>query len=146
MTGLQWNYDVLRNYYASRKLSPIIQHLLQACPGSCVWGIGGHSVVLKVAPGIAAKVSLEPGDERLAREQAILARLRDAGPACPYIIQAFLQRDDTRALSLDHLFAMAKMSSELGTVRITTSSPTSQSFLTMTGKKRAPQAGGLASE
>jgi serine/threonine protein kinase len=94
MTGLQWNYDVLRNYYASRKLNPIIQHLLQACPGSCVWGIGGHSVVLKVAPGIAAKVSLEPGDERLVREQAILTRLLDADPACPYIIQSFLQRDD----------------------------------------------------
>ncbi|ATY58932.1 kinase domain-containing [Cordyceps militaris] len=70
MTGLNWTFEQLGDYFAYSSsprsdLNPIIKRLLSTCPDSSVFGIGGHSVVLRISSGIVAKVSLEPGDGRL---------------------------------------------------------------------------------
>ncbi|OAQ98221.1 hypothetical protein LLEC1_07853 [Akanthomyces lecanii] len=103
MSGLNWTFEQLAGYFnhpllARSDLNPIIQRLLGACPNSSVFGIGGHSVVLRISPAIVAKVSLEPGDERLRHEQTILESLR--GRECPHIIQCYLCAPDVIFLEL----------------------------------------------
>ncbi|KAJ4307569.1 hypothetical protein N0V84_012640 [Fusarium piperis] len=97
MAGLGWTYDTLLQYmdqFPDRRdrLNPSIKHLLDSCPGSSIYGLGGHSVVIQPCPGVMAKICLEKGDERLLQEQQILKLLDQA--ECPYIIQSFLQGTD----------------------------------------------------
>lgn len=100
MTGLSWTYETLcevipeLTYHSSSPtsaadLNPIIKQLLAICPSSCIFGVGGHSVLLSVAEGIAAKVSYKPGDPHLQYEQTIFDLL-DRAP-CPSVIQTFLR-------------------------------------------------------
>ncbi|KAJ2977424.1 hypothetical protein NQ176_g4374 [Zarea fungicola] len=103
MAGLNWTFEQLADYYhqlPSPKpgLNPIIKRLLTTCPGSSVFGIGGHSVVLQISSDIAAKVSLEPGDERLHQEQKLFEVLNESN--CPHIIQCYHRAVDVNFLEL----------------------------------------------
>jgi hypothetical protein len=105
MSGLRWTYDQLVQYLgqrsdnaAARGINPVIRQLLAICPGSYIWGLGGHSVVLWISPGIAAKISLQPGDERLRHEQEILALLDRLDR--PHLVQCFLRGEDVTFLEL----------------------------------------------
>lgn len=75
MAGLRWTYDQLVQYLEQQRpeftgsLNPMIRNFLLTCPYSSVFGLGGHSVVLYISPGVAAKVSLRAGDDRLRHEQ-----------------------------------------------------------------------------
>ncbi|KAJ2896864.1 hypothetical protein MKZ38_005116 [Zalerion maritima] len=78
MAGLCWTYQDLAKYFdgslcPASDLNPIIKQLLMTCHGSSVFGIGGHSVVLWISPGIAAKVALKQGDGRHRHEQELIA-------------------------------------------------------------------------
>lgn len=101
MSGLCWTYDQLVNYLgqladAPGNVNPIIRQLLTICPGSCVWGLGGHSAVLKFSPTIAAKICLQPGDERLRHEQEVFALLD--GSESPHLVQCFFRGTETTFL------------------------------------------------
>lgn len=101
MAGLNWIFEQLVDYYSHdpeppSHLNPLIKQLLTSCPNSSVFNIGGHSVVLRLAPDIVAKVSLEPGDERLRQEQKIFEVLGEA----PHIVQCHLSAPDVSFLEL----------------------------------------------
>lgn len=109
MHGLNWTYETLCNfmpgvtYHSSSPtyaadLNPMIKQLLAICPGSSIYGVGGHSVLLSVAEGIAAKVSYKPGDPHLQHEQAIF-ELLDRAP-CSSVIQTFLSCPDVTFMQL----------------------------------------------
>ncbi|QPH09532.1 hypothetical protein C2857_000361 [Epichloe festucae Fl1] len=81
MTDLCETYNALESYFESRgirELNPIIKQLLLACPSSCVFAIGGHSVVLDISSNIVAKVSIKAGDPRIRQEQKIFELLQDS--------------------------------------------------------------------
>ncbi|ATY60742.1 kinase domain-containing [Cordyceps militaris] len=104
MTGLHWTFEHLVKYtshpsFPSSTLNPLIKRLLASDPDAYIFGVGGHSVVLRIAPDVAAKVALEPGDEHLRHEQAILASLAgDAGS--PHLIRSYLHAADVSFLEL----------------------------------------------
>lgn len=103
MAGLCWTYEDLAKYFelslrSAGDLNPLIEQLLIACPGSSVFGIGGHSVVLCIAPGIAAKVALKQGDGRLRHEQEVFALLDQS--KCPQLVQCFFRGIDVTFLEL----------------------------------------------
>ncbi|KJZ70618.1 hypothetical protein HIM_10006 [Hirsutella minnesotensis 3608] len=103
MVGLRWTYDELVKYFDRspvpfRDLNPIIKQLLMTCPGSSVFGIGGHSVVLCISLDIAAKVSLRSGDERLRHEQHIFGLLGLS--ECPQVIRCLFRGVDVTFLEL----------------------------------------------
>ncbi|KAM0434599.1 hypothetical protein ACHAPT_003697 [Fusarium lateritium] len=103
MAGLSWTYQDLANYLdaspsRSSDLNPIIKQLLATCPDSYVFGIGGHSVVLWISPGIAAKVALKQGDERLRHEQEVFELLDQS--ECPQLVQCFFHGIDVTFLEL----------------------------------------------
>lgn len=97
MAGLRWTCEELVQY-VDRSLNPIIRQLLTICPGSHVFGIGGHSVVLCISRDIAAKVSLNPGDKRLRHEQDIFELLHDS--ECAHLVQCFFSGADVTFLEL----------------------------------------------
>ncbi|KAF4449034.1 protein kinase domain-containing protein [Fusarium austroafricanum] len=68
------------------------------CPGSSIFGFGGHSVVLWISPGIAAKVALKKGDERLRHEQQVFELLDQS--ECPQLLQCFFRGIDVTFLEL----------------------------------------------
>jgi serine/threonine protein kinase len=103
MTGLDWTYEYLceaitiltRNSSSptsAADLNPIIKQILTDCPGSSIFGIGGHSVLLSITDDIVAKVSLKPGGRHVRHEQTIFDLL-DRTP-CPHIVQTFLRCPD----------------------------------------------------
>lgn len=103
MAGLQWTYQDLAKYFHESQrrasdLNPIIKLLLMACPGSRIFGIGSHSVVLWISPGIAAKVALKQGDGRLRHEQEVFELLDQS--ACPQLVQCFFHGIDVTFLEL----------------------------------------------
>ncbi|KND86288.1 hypothetical protein TOPH_09071 [Tolypocladium ophioglossoides CBS 100239] len=103
MAGMGWTFEELVHYFdqsppAPGDLNPIIKQLLMTCPSSSVFGIGGHSVVLWISPDIAAKVSLQSGDERLRHEQEIFELLGQS--ECPQVIQCFFRGVDVSFLEL----------------------------------------------
>ncbi|RSL45447.1 hypothetical protein CEP54_014254 [Fusarium duplospermum] len=104
MASLCWTYQEFAKYIdesslcLASDLNPIIKLLLKACPGSCVFGIGGHSVVLRIAPDIAAKVALKQGDRRLRHEQEIFELLDRS--ECPQLVQCFFRGIDVTFLEL----------------------------------------------
>ncbi|KAH8729316.1 putative Rho-associated protein kinase [Ilyonectria robusta] len=103
MSGLGWTFEQLAQYFDQSsfphgELNPIIKQLLVTCPGSSVFGIGGHSVVLWISPDIAAKVSLQSGDERLCHEQKIFELLDNS--ECPQVIQCLFRGVDISFLEL----------------------------------------------
>ncbi|KAI8710649.1 Protein kinase domain-containing protein [Fusarium sp. LHS14.1] len=104
MAGLYWKYQDFAEYIdesplcLASDLNPIIKLLLKACPDSYVFGIGGHSVVLRVAPGIAAKVAFKQGDGRLRHEQEVFELLDQS--ECPQLVQCFLCGIDVTFLEL----------------------------------------------
>ena len=82
----------------SSDVNIIIKQLLRSCPGSVIYGIGGHSAVLQITEDVAAKVSLKPDGEYARHEQTIL-ELFNQDP-CPYIVQSFLHRPDVTFMEL----------------------------------------------
>lgn len=99
MAGLCWTYqDLIKYFDGASDLNPIIKPLLMACPGSSVFGIGGHSVVLRVSPDTAAKVALKQGDERLRHEQEVFELLDQL--ECPQLAQCFFRGIDVTFLEL----------------------------------------------
>jgi serine/threonine protein kinase len=109
MTGLSWTYETLCNFIPSltyhsssptsaADLNPIIKQLLTVLPGSSVFGVGGHSVLLLISEDIAAKVSLKPGDAHLRHEQTIFELLNQK--SCPSIIRIFLRYPDVTFMQL----------------------------------------------
>lgn len=106
MTDLRWTYDELVKYWkvidqspsSAGTLNPLVQELLRACPGSFIFGISGHSVVLQVSPEIAAKICLRPGDDRLRNEQAIFKLLDQS--ECPHLVRCFFRGADVTFLEL----------------------------------------------
>ncbi|KAF1736771.1 Proline-rich receptor-like protein kinase PERK2 [Beauveria bassiana] len=102
MAGLNWTFEQLAAYFAHHAsfpqigLNPIIERLLSTCCNASVFGIGGHSVVLRISPEIVAKVALEPGDERLRQEQTIFEAL--AKVHCPNLAQCYLRAADVNFL------------------------------------------------
>ncbi len=79
-------------------LNPIINRLLAICPGSSIFGVGGHSVLLSITEGIAAKVSHKPGDPHLRHEQTVFKLLDQA--SCPSVIRTFLHCPDVTFMQL----------------------------------------------
>ncbi|KJZ70464.1 hypothetical protein HIM_10136 [Hirsutella minnesotensis 3608] len=108
MAGLGWTFKDLIEWLEQIPDSPnppnsAIEQLLRTCPGSYIFGIGGHSAVLWVSPHIAAKVSLQPGDERLRNEQSILKLLDQSDQSRAFVIQHFFIGSDITFLELlDH--------------------------------------------
>lgn len=107
MAGLGWTYEDLLEWLdqipdSHNPPNPAIKQLLRICPGSYIFGIGGHSVVLWISPDIAAKVSLQPGDELLRNEQNILNLLSqsDQSQSRVYIIQHFFSGVDINFFEL----------------------------------------------
>ncbi|OAA56857.1 protein kinase domain-containing protein [Cordyceps fumosorosea ARSEF 2679] len=103
MAGLNWTFEKLADYYAHPTfeqfvLNPIIERLLSTCPGSSIFSIGGHSVVLRISPTIVAKVSLKAGDERLRNEQALFELLAESN--CPHLVRCHLHASDVSFLEL----------------------------------------------
>ena len=103
MAGLHWTFEQLTQYLGQSSfplsdLNPIIKRVLTTCPGSTVFGIGGHSVVLLISSDITAKVSLQSGDGRLRHEQKILDLLSQS--ECPHVIQCFHCAVDVSFLEL----------------------------------------------
>ncbi|KAM3537074.1 hypothetical protein ARSEF1564_010001 [Beauveria bassiana] len=103
MAGLNWTFDQLASYLDDSSslrsdYNPIIERLLTTCSNSSVFGIGGHSVVLRISSGIVAKVCLKPGDERLRHEQKIFESLAET--KCPHVIRCYLQTPDVSFLEL----------------------------------------------
>ena len=109
MNGIDWTYEnlcemipifILHSSSPSNaaNLNPIIKQLLTNCPGSSIFGVGGHSVILSTTEHIAAKVSLKSGDRNLRHEQSIF-ELLDRAP-CPHIVQAFLRCPDITFMQL----------------------------------------------
>lgn len=103
MIGLNWTYEYLcevvpiltRNSSLptnATDLNPIIKHLLTQCPGSSIFSIGGHSILLSITDNIVAKVSLKPGGPHVSHEQTIF-ELLDQRP-CSHIVQTFLRCPD----------------------------------------------------
>lgn len=95
MAGLGWTFEELAQYFeqcSSHPPNPIIKEILTTCPGSSVFGVGGHSVVLRISDDIAAKVSFKSGDQRLRHEQHIFDLLDQS--ECPYIVQCWLHGID----------------------------------------------------
>lgn len=103
MAGLNWAYEQLSDYFDRTSpprsdLNPIIQRLLTSCPNSSVFGIGGHSVVLRLSTDIVAKVSLELGDRRLCHEQKIFELLGKLNS--PQLIQCYFHVSDVIFLEM----------------------------------------------
>jgi serine/threonine protein kinase len=103
MAGLRWSYEQLVQYfdqspYKPGDLNPLIKQMLMTCPGSSIFSIGGHAVILWVSPSIVAKVSLKPGDERLRHEQEILELLDRS--ECSQIIRSLFRGDGVSFLEL----------------------------------------------
>lgn len=104
MAGLRWTYQDLAKYSdesslcRASDLNPVIRLLLETSPGSCVFGIGGHSIVLWISPGIAAKVAIKQGDERLRHEQEVFELLHQS--ECPQLVQSFFCGIDVTFLEL----------------------------------------------
>lgn len=103
MVGLCWTYEDFAKYFEASlnpasDLNPLIKQLLIACPGSSVFGVGGHAVVLCISPGIAAKVALKQGDGRLGHEQDIFALLDQL--KSPHHVQCFFRGVDVTFLEL----------------------------------------------
>ncbi|KJZ71156.1 hypothetical protein HIM_09455 [Hirsutella minnesotensis 3608] len=103
MAGLRWTFEELVQYLDQSScptdpLNPIIRQLLTICPGSHIFGIGGHSVVLWVSPNIAAKVSLYPEDRRLRHEQDIFELFRPS--ECPHLVESFFSGVDVTFLEM----------------------------------------------
>lgn len=109
MNGLSWTYETLCEFIPKftrssssptnpEDLNPIIKQLLKICPGSSIFGIGGHSVLLSITEDIAAKVSLKPGSLHMQHEQTILELLDRI--SCPSIVRIFLQCPDITFMQL----------------------------------------------
>ncbi|TQV94719.1 Rho-associated protein kinase [Cordyceps javanica] len=103
MAGLNWTFEQLAAYFSHSPrprsdLNPIIKQLLSACPNASVFGIGGHSALLRVSSALVAKVSLEPGDERLRNEQTVFESLAEVG--CPNLVRCYLRAADVSFLEL----------------------------------------------
>ena len=109
MTELNWSYTQFcefipiftRNSSSPTQvtdLNPIIKKLLTSCHGSSIFSVGGHSVLLQIADGIVAKVSLRTGGRHLSHEQAILD-LFDQMPS-PHVVQSFLRVLDITFMQL----------------------------------------------
>ena len=109
MTGLNWTYEtlceVIPNFTrhsssptSSADLNPIIKQLLAVSPGSSIYGVGGHSVLLSITEDIAAKVSLKPGGVHVRYEQNIFTLLDQT--SCSGIVRAYLCRPDVTFLQL----------------------------------------------
>ncbi|KAM3513287.1 hypothetical protein MY11210_003063 [Beauveria gryllotalpidicola] len=103
MAGLNWTFKQLTDYFAHPlsprfALNPIIERILSTCSNASVFGIGGHSVVLRISPDIVAKVSLEAGDERLRHEQTIFEALAQID--CPNLAQCYFRAADVGFLQL----------------------------------------------
>src|ERR1700694_1395631 len=103
MSGIDWSYEDLctgvpiltRNSSlptTAADLNPIIKQLLTDCPGSSIFGMGGHSVIISITDDIMAKVSLTSGGRHPPHEQSIL-ELLDRTP-CPHIVRTFLRCPD----------------------------------------------------
>ncbi len=103
MTHLNWKHEYLcevvpilsRNSSLPTRaadLNPYIKQLLTSCPGSSIFSIGGHSVILSITDSIVAKVSLKRGGRHVSHEQTIFEFL-DQTP-CPHIVQTFLRCPD----------------------------------------------------
>ena len=108
MLGLGWTYEYLcevitiltRNSSSptsAADLNPIIKQLLTNCPGSSIFGVGGHSVLLSITDDIIAKASLKPCGRHVSYEQTIF-KLLDRS-LFPHIVQAFPRCHDI------HLYA-----------------------------------------
>lgn len=109
MTGLNWTYETLCDFIpdftyhsssptSAADLNPIIKQLLAICPGSSIFGVGGHSVLLSITEGIAAKVSHKSDDPYLQHEQTIFELLDRA--SCPSVIRTFLRCPDVTFMQL----------------------------------------------
>ena len=109
MGGLNMSYEYFRDFvplftrHSSSPtqvtdLNPIIQKLLTSCHGSSIYGLGGHSVLLQIADGIAAKVSFKTGGQHLSHEQAIFSLLEQT--PSPHIVQSFLRVPDITFMQL----------------------------------------------
>ncbi|OAA39417.1 protein kinase domain-containing protein [Metarhizium rileyi] len=103
MAGLNWTFEQLNDYFAHPSsprsdFNPIVKRLLSTCPDSSVFGIGGHSVVLRISSAIVAKVSLEPGDGRLRHEQTIFQSLAESN--CPNLVRCYHHASDVSFLQL----------------------------------------------
>ncbi|KAK3190508.1 hypothetical protein K4F52_003529 [Lecanicillium sp. MT-2017a] len=103
MAGYNWSFQQFTGYlkhlpWAPKTLNPLIEQLMKACPDSCVFALGGHSVILWLSPEIVAKVPLQEGDERLLHEHQMFELLSPL--ECAHIIQCHLSRPNISFLEL----------------------------------------------
>lgn len=123
MPGLGWTYEYLCEFIGfftsnssspttAADLNPIIKQLLTDLPGSTIYGIGGHSVLISVADDIVAKVSQKPAGSHVSYEQTIF-ELLDRAP-CPHIVQPFFRCPD---ITFMPLFDNGTLYEHMGMVR-----------------------------
>ena len=102
MCGLRWTYSDLLDWYArggrteTGPVNPLIEQLLLACPSSTIFAIGGHSVVIRISPGIVAKVAVKAGDDRLQNEQKVFNFLQES--TCRHVVRCFFHAVDVSFL------------------------------------------------
>jgi serine/threonine protein kinase len=104
MRGLEWTYQDFVQFLKDsaefpKDLNPLIEHLLEANAGSCVFLWGSHTVLLWMSKGILAKVALTKGDEILRHEQEMLEMVKPS--RCPYIIQHIFSEPDV--IFIEHI-------------------------------------------
>lgn len=98
MSGQCYTFDRLEDmleqlsYSKPEEINPLIKAFLATCPGSSVFGLGGHSVVLRLCPDIAVKVSKHADEELLRSEQEVFALLDPF--KCANIVQHYLSVPD----------------------------------------------------
>ncbi|KAM5437582.1 hypothetical protein McanCB21832_002293 [Microsporum canis] len=73
-------------------LNPLIHRVLTHYPGSTIFGVGGHSILVSISDDLAVKVSYRAGGEHIRHEQSIFKLLE--GQACPYIVHSYFSAPD----------------------------------------------------
>ena len=103
MPDFGWSYEYLRESISiytrnsssptqSADINPLVEKLLNTCPGSSILTLGGHSVLIYLSDAIVAKVSLKSGGYHLKHEQAIF-QLLEKSPS-PHIVPCLFRFPD----------------------------------------------------